>query len=258
VQHRALREGATLASALGKNSILYTTQAENALCFLQTYWNGQYIVANKGYRSGIDVNTVLGSIHTFDAAAGCDATTFQPCSDKALANLLVYVDSFREVYPINAGIPEDEAVAVGRYQEDIYYNGNPWYLAVFAVAEQLYDALYVWDQQQSLSVTTISEPFFTLFVPDIAVGTYKNSSSTYKTLVGAIKAYADGFIAVNAKYTPDDGSLSEQFDKTTGVPTSAVHLTWSYASALTGVYTFQKYRSSLSADMISVRSILFP
>jgi glucoamylase len=89
-----------------------------------------------GQRSGIDSNTVLGSIHTFDPAAGCDATTFQPCSDKALANLLVYVNSFRSVYPINNGIPLNEAVAVGRYKEDVYYNGNPWYLSGFAVAER--------------------------------------------------------------------------------------------------------------------------
>jgi glucoamylase len=36
-----------------------------------------------------------------------------------------------------------------------------------------------------------------------------------------------------AKYTPTDGGLSEQFAKNTGVPLSAVDLTWSYASALT-------------------------
>lgn len=36
-----------------------------------------------------------------------------------------------------------------------------------------------------------------------------------------------------AKYTPSDGGLAEQFDKSTGAPLSAVDLTWSYASALT-------------------------
>jgi glucoamylase len=51
-----------------------------------------------------------------------------------------------------------------------------------------------------------------------------------------IALYAEGYLALNQKYTPADGSLSEQFDKATGVPTSAVHLTWSYASALTGKY----------------------
>jgi len=66
----------------------------------------------------------LASIHTFDAAAGCDAATFQPCSDKALSSLKVYVDSFRSIYKINSGIPSNEAVATGRYPEDVYYGGN--------------------------------------------------------------------------------------------------------------------------------------
>lgn len=42
VQHRALREGSTLASKLGQVSSIssgYTTQAANALCFLQVSWH---------------------------------------------------------------------------------------------------------------------------------------------------------------------------------------------------------------------------
>ena len=37
VQHRALREGAALATAIGQTSVVsgYTTQADNLLCFLQ-------------------------------------------------------------------------------------------------------------------------------------------------------------------------------------------------------------------------------
>jgi glucoamylase len=76
-----------------------------------------------GGRSGKDANTVLTSIHTFDANAGCDSITFQPCSDKALANLLVYVKSF-SIYAINNGISSNTGSATGRYPEDSYYGGN--------------------------------------------------------------------------------------------------------------------------------------
>jgi glucoamylase len=93
------------------------------------------IVNGGEYRSGKDLNSILTSIHTFDPAVGCDATTFQPCSDKALSNHKVYVDSFRSTYAINAGIPQGKAVAVGRYAEDVYYKGNPWYLANFAAVD---------------------------------------------------------------------------------------------------------------------------
>ncbi|KAF8073537.1 glycoside hydrolase family 15 protein [Lyophyllum atratum] len=238
VQHKALRQGVTLANKIGQTGVVtgWTTQADNVLCFLQSYWNptGSYITSNTGGgRSGKDVNSALASIHTFDAAAGCDAVTFQPCSDKALASLKVYVDSFRSIYAINHGVPATSGIATGRYPEDVYYNGNPWYLATAAVAEQLYDALIVWKAQGSLTVTSVSLAFFRQFAPTVTAGTYASTTSTYTTLVNAIKVHADDFLAVNAKYTPTDGSLAEQFNRDTGAPLSAVHLTWSYASALT-------------------------
>ncbi|KAJ7451688.1 glucoamylase [Mycena latifolia] len=238
VQHRSLREGAALATTLGQTSVVsnYNTQAANILCFLQSYWNptGGYITANTGGgRSGKDANTALASIHTFDPAAGCDAITFQPCSDKALSSLKVYVDSFRSIYTVNSGIASNAAVATGRYPEDSYMGGNPWYLTTAAVAEQLYDALIVWNAQGSLNVTSISLAFFQQFSSSVAIGTYASSTSTFATLTAAVKTFADGVLAIHAKYTPSNGGLAEQYSRSNGAPLSAVDLTWSYAAALT-------------------------
>jgi glucoamylase len=237
-QHRALRQGAVVAERLGHKDIAknYTIQAENTLCFLQSYWNPakSYITANTGGgRSGIDANTHLASIHTFDPAAGCDSVTFQPCSDKALSSLKVYVDSFRTIYDINKGIPPTAAVATGRYSEDVYYGGNPWYLTTFGVAEQLYDAIIVWQAQRYIEVTKISQAFFRQFLPNADVKRYRANDPEYRQLIDSIRKFADGFIAVNAKYTPADGGLSEQYARTDGHTLSARDLTWSYASALT-------------------------
>ena len=110
---------------------------------------------------------------------------------------------------------------------------QPWYLATFAAAEQLYLSLHTWAVTGSLEVTSISQTFFAQFDSTIAVGTYSSSTSTYSTLTSAIRAYADGFVALNAKYTPSNGGLAEQYSKSDGTPVSAVDLTWSYASALT-------------------------
>ena len=172
----------------------------------------------------------------FHPAAGCDAATFQPCSDKALANLKVYVESFRYgVYYINNGIPANEAIAVGRYFEDVYFCGNPWYLTTLAVAEQLYRAVHTWDALHAgIEVTSISLPFFKQFLPSLkGPTTIAAGSNDYAKVINSIKTYADGFVAIVAKYTPTDGGLSEQFTKLTGAPLSAADLTWSYASALT-------------------------
>jgi len=236
VQHRALREGAALAKRLGQTDVIagYLEQADNLLCFQQSYKSAGYYTANTGGgRSAIDSNTILASIHVFDPAAGCDAATFQPCSDVALSNLKVYVDSFRSIYSINHGVAANAAVATGRYPEDVYYGGNPWYLSTFAVAEQLYDALIVWDQEQVINVTTTSLPFFGQFISKLTTGSYPASTSEYSTLIKSVKEFADGFILVSAKYTPSDGGLAEQFTRDGGSPLSAKDLTWSYAGALT-------------------------
>ncbi|KAK4122603.1 carbohydrate-binding module family 20 protein [Parathielavia appendiculata] len=239
--HRALVEGADLAAQLGTECRACITVAPHVLCFQQSFWkaSGGYVVSNINggeYRSGKDANSLLASIHTFDPAVGCDAITFQPCSDRALSNHKAYVDSFRSVYAINSGIPQGKAVAVGRYSEDVYYNGNPWYLANFAAAEQLYDAIYVWKKQGSVTITQLSLPFFKDLLPSITPGTYSSSSPsspTFQTILDAVLAYADGFIDIAAKYTPQDGYLAEQYDRSTGAPLSAAHLTWSYSAFLT-------------------------
>lgn len=163
---------------------------------------------------------------------GCDDATFQPCSDKVLANHKVLTDSFRSVYGINSGIAEGTAVAVGRYPEDVYYNGNPWYLCTLAAAEVLYDALIAWEVQGYIEVTSTSLAFFKDLDSSITAGTYESSSSTYTTLYNAVSTYADGYVNVVATYAASNGSLSEQFDKSTGTPLSAYDLTWSYAAFL--------------------------
>lgn len=148
------------------------------------------------------------------------------------ANHKAVTDSFRSVYGINSGIPQGTAVAVGRYSEDVYYNGNPWYLTTLAAAEQLYDALIVWKSQGFIEVTSTSLAFFKDLDSSVATGTYQSSSSTYTTLVDAVTAYADGYVNVVATYAAPNGSLSEQFEKSNGSPLSAYDLTWSYAAFL--------------------------
>ncbi|KAG8985503.1 hypothetical protein FRB90_004655 [Tulasnella sp. 427] len=240
VQHRALRQGAALATALGDSTraSTYTTQAGSVLCYLSNYWSSSnnYIISNinvNNGRSGLDTNSILASIHNFDPNAGCESATFQPCSDKALANHKAVVDSFRSIYSINSGIASNRGVAVGRYKEDSYYNGNPWYLCTFAAAEQLYDALYTWNKTASITVTSTSLSFFQQFLSSATAGTYSSSSSGYATIIAGVQQMADDFVLINKQYTPSSGALSEQYTRSAGTPTSASDLTWSYASALT-------------------------
>lgn len=112
-------------------------------------------------------------------------------------------------------------------------NLQPWYLSTFAVAEQLYDALLTWESVGSIQVTTTSLSFFQQFNASIDTDTYSSTSPQYTQLTSAIKTFADGFIDIAANYTPSNGGLAEQYNKSTGEPLSAADLTWSYASVLT-------------------------
>ncbi|KAK6441266.1 glycoside hydrolase 15 protein [Oleoguttula sp. CCFEE 5521] len=126
-QYRAVIEGSSLASQIGTSCTNRDSQAPLVLCTLQTYWTGSYLLSNTGGgRSGKDANSLLASIHLFDQAAICGSTTYQPCSDKALANHKIVTGSFRLIYTINEGIPQGVGVAVGRYPEDSYQGGHPW------------------------------------------------------------------------------------------------------------------------------------
>lgn len=183
-------------------------------------------------RTRLDTSTFLGSMHTFDPKLGCDSLTFQPCSDKVLSNIKAVLDSFRW-YHINKDIPVGTAIAAGRYAEDVYYGGNPWYLNTLATAELLYDSLYVWEHQGFIHVTDLSKGFFQELVPHVKSHKYKHGSREFKELIKAVKKYADGFVEVVAKYTPADGSFAEQYSRDNGTALSAPHLTWSYAAFLT-------------------------
>lgn len=158
--------------------------------------------------------------------------TFYRCSARALINHKSVTDGFRYAYAINSGIPLGQAVAVGRYTEDSYYGGNPWYLITFAAAEQLYDALYQWNKIGSLTITSVSLNFFKDVYPSAAVGTYASGSSVYTAITAAVLAYADGYMAKAQQYTPSSGALAEQFSRSNGSPLSAADLTWSYAALL--------------------------
>ena len=236
-QQRALAQGALLAKDL-RVTCTGCDQAPEILCFLQSFWNGKYIVSNINVndgRSGIDANSILGPISIFDIDAYCDSPTMQPCHSQNLANFKVLIDTFRATYSINSGIPEGQGIAVGRYPEDIYQGGNPWYLITTAAAEFLYDCVAQWKARHNIIVDSTSYAFFADIYPDIKLGKLNsgNSNSPFAQIMDKVTAYADSFAAIAQKYTPANGSLSEQFNRNTGVPLSANDLTWSYAAFVT-------------------------
>ncbi|EXJ58904.1 hypothetical protein A1O7_06334 [Cladophialophora yegresii CBS 114405] len=236
-QHRALVQGALLAEQLN-TTCRPCAQAPQLLCFLQNnFWNasGGYLTANinanQVMRSGINADPILASISVFDANATCDAGDFQPCNSRVLATHKALVDSFRTLYPINNNASAPNAVLVGRYPEDTYYGGNPWPLCTFAAAEVLYDAVHQINRTGTLTVDNDSLAFFQDISPNITAGNYTGTALT--GILANMTTYADGFVSAVQQFLPPNGSISEQFNRTTGESTSASRLTWSFASFVT-------------------------
>jgi glucoamylase len=119
---------------------------------------------------------------------------FQPCNSKVLATHKVLVDSFRKIYPINKSTPNGSAVAIGRYPEDTYYKGNPWYLCTLAAAELLYDAVAQFNKQGHLTIDSTNQAFFKDIHPPANLGSH--TGNNMKSILDSMTNYADGFVSV--------------------------------------------------------------
>jgi glucoamylase len=95
----------------------------------------------------------------------------------------------------------------------------------------LYDAVYQINRTGRLVVDKISLPFFKDLSNDTALGVYTGSALTQ--MLNKMTTYADGFVATIQPHLVTNGSISEQFNKTTGEETSASKLTWSFAAFVT-------------------------
>jgi hypothetical protein len=119
---------------------------------------------------------------------------FQPCNSQVLATHKVLVDSFRKIYPINKSTPEGSAVAIGRYPEDVYFQGNPWYLCTLAAAELLYDAVAQFNKQGHLTIDSTNQAFFKDIHPPADLGSHTGNNMT--SILDSMTKYADGFVSV--------------------------------------------------------------
>lgn len=97
---------------------------------------------------------------------------------------------FAGEFPINCG---RSAPAFGRSRDDRYFGGGAWYVTTLAAASLC----------------------------------YRRAAHTGEA---NLFARGDAFMTTVRAFTPADGHLAEQIDRTTGAPASARDLTWSYAA----------------------------
>lgn len=136
----------------------------------------------------LDSSTCLAILH-----AGRKRGPFALTAPRTRATLDALSAQFAALYPISAtaSVP-----AIGRWSQDVYFDGNPWFPATLGFAAICYG---------------------------IAA----------QTREGQAMAQAEEWMALIEQVAPrPEGPLPEQFDRRTGAPTSCLDLTWSAAAFL--------------------------
>ena len=111
--------------------------ADELVPSLDSFWSARdgYYRSRTGVAGGVpekalDISVILGVLH-----AGRKKGTHSVLDPRAQATLAALEDLFDAEYPINRKRPPERGPAMGRYANDAYYGGNPWYLATLAAAE---------------------------------------------------------------------------------------------------------------------------
>jgi len=224
VQAEALARGAGwLDEADAARAHACRSIAEDLASKPDAYWSA----ADGFYRSrmsgssqkALDISVILGVLH-----AGRAEGTHSVLDPTVQATLSALEDLFDAEYAINRQRPPDRGAAMGRYARDVYYGGNPWYLATLAAAEFHFRLAIAMQSGAEMVATTDNAGFRRRLS---AAGGAGDSPAAAAIVRG------DSFMRTVQAYTPASGDLSEQFDRTAGAQTSAKHLAWSYAAFLT-------------------------
>ncbi len=140
-----------------------------------------------------DISVILAVLHA-DLPRGAHAIA----DPRVRATLRLTERIFADSLVINRQMNDADAPALGRFPADVYFGGGAWYVATLAAAE---------------------------FYFRLAAGGAPDAA--------ALIARGDAFLATVRRFTPASGELAEQFDRETGVQTSAGNLAWSYAAFIT-------------------------
>jgi glucoamylase len=194
----ALDQGAVWLEARGDDDEARAcrSDAQEILQRLDQYWlpdQGYYRsrVLEGGARSAKELDIAVILATVHAAGGGPTHSVHDPRVQATLARL---EELFGGEYPINHHRPPDRGPALGRYADDRYYSGGAYYFSTLAAAEFCFRA---------------------------SIGAAE---------AHALRARGDAFLRTVRAFTPANGELSEQFDRSTGAQTSAKDLAWSYAA----------------------------
>jgi glucoamylase len=214
-----------------------------------------------GKRSGLDLATLLGSIHAHPLSYTYDVNynliPFNTNSTYLLNTLYFMVADMKYRYPINHGRISDKlgGFALGRYPEDVYdghgtSEGNPWFISTATAAEVMYRYIYqLKSSKVDLFISSDNLQFLDQFLdPEIQINeTIEYGSISFNKILTDMFDYADSYLKIIKEHVDDNGFISEQFNKYSGFMQGAPQLTWSH-SALWNAFRWRNITNSILQD----------
>lgn len=185
----------------------------------------------------LDTGNVLAILHAYNQDG-----VYAPTNPWILNTLQALQQKFYDIYPINKNYPQF-GTAYGRYPEDRYYNGNPWFLTTFAVAELYYLMANELREAAYLEVDNYNYRFYSWILGEkpekINIGLWKGKS--LQILSEKLVTRGDELLQRGLFHSGQGGSMAEQMNRHTGYMESARDLTWSYASFITAMKARRSY-----------------
>lgn len=194
-----------------------------------------------GKKSLLDSSVILAVLHT-DNESGVLGMQ----SEEILKTFIVLDDTFKKLYAVNQqrftnGFQPALGTAIGRYPEDTFFGGNPWFLLTSTFAEFSYRQALLWKKGKCDSKK---------INPKIAVMINRflglSAGATPLSFAKAWQLKGDQYLARVLYHTNEQGHQSEQIDRVSGFMKGANDLTWSYAAYLTAVSYRKKLLSALT------------
>lgn len=190
-------------------------------------------------KSMLDSSVILAILHT-DRLVG----NMSLSSEEVVKTFILLDETFKKLYPINQKKTVSDSstrvsyfpelgTAIGRYPEDTFFDGNPWFLLTSSFAEFCYrQALLLKSNNKIILYSSNTQMMLAKY---LRLPTNQNLN----ILANAWRVKGDQYIARVLFHVDADGHQAEQIDKNNGHFKSAADLTWSYAAYLSAVH----YRS---------------
>ncbi|KAG7194303.1 uncharacterized protein KQ657_004515 [Scheffersomyces spartinae] len=253
-QLRALIDGSKLAKKYEPQDSGFIEELKNTFNDVRKYveWEGGFIKSNVPYvietpsllslgkRSGLNIASLLASLHTHDLASkDYDNIPYDVDHNLVLSTLRLLITDMKFRYPINRkhiGV-NNVGVALGRYPEDIYdgygtSEGNPWFISTATASELILRLIYKLETgRMNIVIDELNSDFFKQFVDYLEAGqTIVYGSLDYLELIDQLIKYSDSFLQIVKDHVDNEGHISEQFNRYHGFMQGATDLTWSYSA----------------------------